>query len=187
MVAGLTVAGSAAVSHDIYAEYLNQGQPDPRKELLVSRITVVVLCMVSVGLGILFQKQNVAFIAVMPMVISASVNFPILILAMYWRRLTTRGAVIGGLVGFVTSILLIVAGPKVWVSIVGAEKALFPYDYPALFTMSAALITMYIVSVFDRSPEAIEDKAKFDDQLVIAELGSASARQQSTLSPKPGN
>ena len=172
VVAGLTVAGSAAVSHDIYAELLCKGKPDQRKEFLISRLTVVVLCGAAIGLGILFQHQNVAFIAVMPMVISASVNFPIIILAMYWRGLTTRGAVVGGLVGFVSSIALIVGGPKVWVSIVGAEAPLFPYDYPALFTMTAAFISMYIVSVTDRSAGSFQDRNLFDNQLVAAELAS---------------
>jgi cation/acetate symporter len=172
VVAGLTVAGSAAVSHDIYAELLSKGKPDPRKEFLISRITVVVLCTAAIGLGILFQNQNVAFIAVMPMVISASVNFPILILALYWRGFTTRGAVVGGLVGFVSSIGLIVSGPKVWVSVFGADVPLFPYDYPALFTMTAAFITMYVFSVTDRSAASVEDRERFDNQLVAAELAS---------------
>jgi cation/acetate symporter len=172
VVAGLTVAGSAAVAHDLYAEMICHGEPDAKRELLISRVTAGVLCMLGVLLGILFQHQNVAFIAVMPMVISASVNFPILILAMYWRRLSTRGAVAGGLVGFVSSIALIIAGPKVWVDIIGAEQALFPYDYPALFTLSAALITMWLVSMLDNSASAKEDRQLFDNQLVAAELAT---------------
>jgi cation/acetate symporter len=171
VVAGLTVAGAAAVAHDIYSQHICDGNPDPKKELLISRITVVVLCGLAVFLGILFKHQNVAFIAVMPMVISASVNFPILIMAMYWRRLSTRGAVAGGLVGFVMSIGLIVVGPKVWVSIIGADAPLFPYDYPGLFSMSAAFVTMVIVSLFDRSAGAKLDQEMFDDQLIAAELG----------------
>jgi cation/acetate symporter len=172
VVAGLTVSGSAAVAHDLYAQYLCDGEPDKHREFLISRITAVVLCVLGILLGILFQHQNVAFIAVMPMVISASVNFPILILAMYWRRLSTRGAVAGGLVGFVSSIGLIIAGPKVWVSIIGAQQPLFPYDYPALFTMSAALVTMVVVSLLDRSSKAAQDRQLFDQQLVAAELGT---------------
>lgn len=171
VVAGLTVAGAAAISHDIYAELICGGKPDVKKELTISRVVVVLLCGLSVVLGILFQNQNVAFIAVMPMVISASVNFPILILTMYWRGLTTKGAVAGGLVGFVSSIGLIIAGPKVWVSVIGAESALFPYDYPALFTMSAAFMTIWMVSHFDRSTSAKQDREKFDQQLLVAEMG----------------
>lgn len=172
VVAGLTVSGSAAVAHDLYAQLMCNGEPDKAKELFLSRLTAVILCVLGVLLGILFQHHNVAFIAVMPMVISASVNFPILILAMYWRGLSTRGAVVGGMVGFIGSIVLIVAGPKVWVSVIGAKAPLFPYDYPALFTMTAAFITMWLVSVLDNSSEAKQDRRLFDEQLVAAELGT---------------
>ncbi len=172
VVAGLIVAGSAAVSHDIYAELICHGKPDQKKEFMLSRISAVVLCSIGVLLAILFQNQNVAFIAVMPLVIAGSVNFPILILAMYWRNLTTKGAVIGGLVGFVSSVALIVMGPKVWVSVIGADAPLFPYDYPGLFTISAAFITMIVVSLFDRSERAEKDRQMFDEQLIAAELAT---------------
>jgi cation/acetate symporter len=172
VVAGLIVAGSAAVSHDIYAELICKGSPDPKKELKLTRIAAVAFCFIGMGISILFQKQNVAFIAVMPLVIAASVNFPILILAMFWRNFTTRGAVAGGIVGFISSVTLIVLGPKVWISIVGAESAIFPYDYPALFTMTAAFVTMYLVSMLDHSHGAKEDRTKFDKQLIASELAT---------------
>ncbi|GAC06196.1 sodium:solute symporter family transporter [Paraglaciecola chathamensis] len=172
VVAGLIVAGSAAISHDIYAELICKRNPDPEKELKLTRIAAVTLCFIGMGISILFQYQNVAFIAVMPLVIAASVNFPILILAMFWRDLTTKGAVAGGVVGLISSVALIVLGPKVWVSIVGAPMAIFPYDYPALFTMTAAFITMFVVSKLDHSAEAAEDRLKFDKQLIASELAT---------------
>lgn len=172
VVAGLIVAGSATVAHDVYAELICKGKPEPEKELKLTRIASVSFCLIGMGISIFFQKQNVAFIAVMPLVIAASVNFPILILAMFWRGFTTRGAVIGGVVGFVSSVSLIVLGPKVWVSIIGAESAIFPYDYPALFTMLAAFITMFIVSKLDKSAAAEQDRSKFDAQLIASELAT---------------
>jgi cation/acetate symporter len=172
VVAGLIVAGSATIAHDVYAELICKGKPEPKKELKITRIAAVSFCLIGMGVSILFQKQNVAFIAVMPLVIAASVNFPILILAMFWRGFTTRGAVVGGIVGFVSSVSLIVLGPKVWVSIIGAESAIFPYDYPALFTMVAAFITMFIVSKLDDSAAAEEDRTKFDSQLIVSELAT---------------
>lgn len=172
VVAGLIVAGSATISHDVYAELICKGNPEPKKELKLTRIAAICFCLVGMGISILFQKQNVAFIAVMPLVIAASVNFPILLLAMFWRGFTTRGAVAGGVVGFVSSVTLIVLGPKVWVSIVGAESAIFPYDYPALFTMVAAFLTMFIVSKLDNSDGAKDDRSKFDQQLIASELAT---------------
>lgn len=172
VVAGLIVAGSATVAHDVYAELICKGKPEPEKELKLTRIAAVSFCLIGMGVSILFQKQNVAFIAVMPLVIAASVNFPILLLAMFWRGFTTRGAVVGGIVGFISSVTLIILGPKVWVSIIGAESAIFPYDYPALFTMVAAFITMFIVSKLDKSAAAEQDRSKFDAQLIASELAT---------------
>lgn len=172
VVAGLIVAGSATIAHDVYAELICKGRPDAKKELKLTRIAAVVFCLLGMGVSILFQNQNVAFIAVMPLVIAASVNFPILLLGMYWRGFTTQGAVVGGIVGFISSVTLIILGPKVWVSIIGAEQALFPYDYPALFTMVAAFLTMFVVSKFDNSQAAQEDRQKFDQQLIASELAT---------------
>lgn len=172
VVAGLTVSGAAAISHDIYAEVICAGKPNEKVESRISRIVVGVLALLAVCLGLLFEDQNVAFIAIMPMVISASVNFPILLLAMYWRGFTTHGAIIGGSVGFVLSIGLIVVGPGVWVKVIGFDAPLFPYDYPALFTMTTAFVVMYIVSILDRSATAQSDREKFAAQLIQAELGA---------------
>ncbi len=172
VVEGWRVSGSATIARDVYAEHSSKGKPETKKEVSIKRSGEVAFCLIGMDVSILFQKQNVAFIAVMPLVIAASVNFPILILAMFWRGFTTRGAVVGGIVGFVSSVSLIVLGPKVWVSIIGAESAIFPYDYPALFTMVAAFITMFIVSKLDDSAAAEEDRTKFDSQLIVSELAT---------------
>lgn len=172
VVAGLTVAGAAAISHDLYAEVFCDGEPDPDKEIKLTRIVTLVLGLLAVGFGIVFQDQNIAIIAALPMVVAASVNFPVLILSMYWENMTTRGAIAGALVGFVSSIGLIVLGPKVWVAVLGYEHALFPYDYPALFTMPAAFLAIWIFSVTDRSARAEIDKEEYRKQLLQAEFGS---------------
>ena len=172
VVAGLTVSGAAAISHDLYAEVLCKGKPDPKTELQLTRITVIVIGVIAVGLGILFQDENVAFIATMPMVVAASVNFPILFLSLFWSGLTTRGAIIGATVGLISSVVLIVIGPQVWVSVLGFEKALFPYNYPALFTMPLAFAVTWFVSVSDRSARATIDRQNYHDLLVQSEYGS---------------
>ncbi len=174
VVAGLTVSGAAAISHDLYAEVLCDGQPDPERELLLTRITTLAIGAIAVLLGILFQNENVAFIATMPMVVSASVNFPILFLSLFWSGFTTRGAIVGALLGLVSSVLLILVGPQVWVSVLGFEAPLFPYDYPALFTMTLAFAACWLFSVTDHSPRAALDRANYGALLVRSELGSSS-------------
>ena len=171
VVAGLTVSGAAAISHDLYAEVICKGRPDSHRELQLTRITTVVIGVIAVILGILFQDENVAFIATMPMVVAASVNFPILFLSLYWPGLTTRGAVIGAIVGLLSSIGLIVIGPQVWVSVLGFERPLFPYNYPALFTLPLALVVTWPVSMTDRSTRGILDRQNYNDLLVRSEYG----------------
>ncbi len=171
VVAGLTVAGAAAIAHDLYAEVICDGRPDPEREIKLTRIVTLVLGLLAVGLGIVFQDQNIAIIATLPMVVAASVNFPVLILSIYWQGMTTRGATAGALVGFVSSIVLIVVGPKVWTAVLGFEQALFPYDYPALFTMPSAFAAIWLFSVTDRSARGSSDRAEFDAMLIKAEMG----------------
>ena len=171
VVAGLTVAGAAAISHDLYAEVICKGAPDPRKELLLTRLTTIVIGVIAIVLGILFEGENVAFIATMPMVVAASVNFPILFLSLFWPGLTTRGAVLGASAGLVSSVVLIVVGPQVWVSVLGFEQALFPYNYPALFTLPFALLVTWLVSVSDGSARGQVDRNNYHALLMRAEFG----------------
>lgn len=171
VVAGLTVAGAAAVAHDLYAKVICKGAPDVKKELNLTRLTTVVLCLAAIGLGIVFQHQNIAFIATLPFVFAATINFPILLLSLYWSGLTTRGAVIGAIGGFILSLLLTITGPKVWVSILGFESPIFPYDYPALFTMPVAFFLIWVFSVTDRTERADLDRANYKRLLIQSEFG----------------
>lgn len=180
VVAGLTLSGAAAISHDVYAEVLKQGNPDPVTELRLTRISVFLIGLAAVLLGIAFQNENVAFIATIPMVVSASVTFPMLLLSLFWSGLTTRGAIWGALVGLVFSIVLILLGPQVWVSVLGNEQAVFPYDYPALFTMPLSFMVMFLVSMADNSERGIVDKENYRALEWRAEFGDSPAGEGAT-------
>ena len=171
VVSGLTLAGASAISHDLYASLFCHGKAQEKREVMVSRISTVILGVVAILLGITFEKQNVAYMVGLAFAIAASVNFPILFFSMYWSRLTTRGAFIGGAAGLLTAILCVLFGPIVWVDILGNTKAIFPYKYPALFSMSIAFISIIIISYLDKSPQAKEEMAAFDDQFVRAQTG----------------
>ncbi len=171
VVSGLTLAGASAISHDLYASLFCHGKAQEKREVMVSRISTIMLGIVAILLGITFEKQNVAYMVGLAFAIAASVNFPILFFSMYWSRLTTRGAFIGGAAGLLTAILCVLFGPIVWVDILGNTKAIFPYKYPALFSMSIAFITIIIISYLDKSPQAKEEEAAFDDQFVRAQTG----------------
>ncbi|WP_434526333.1 cation/acetate symporter ActP [Photorhabdus asymbiotica] len=171
VVAGLTLAGASAVSHDLYANVIKHGKANERDELKVSKITVVILGFVAIGLGILFENQNIAFMVGLAFSIAASCNFPIILLSMYWRKLTTRGALVGGWLGLITAAVLMILGPTIWVSILGHEKPIYPYEYPALFSMIVAFIGSWLFSITDNSLQGIQEREKFRAQFVRSQTG----------------
>jgi cation/acetate symporter len=171
VVSGLALAGASAISHDLYANVLCKGKPDSKSEMRVSRWATIGLGVVAVALGILFKGQNVAFLVALAFGIAASSNFPILLLAMYWKGLTSRGAIWGGLSGLVSSLALVLLSPGVWVKVLHHPEALFPYDYPALFSMPLAFVIAWAVSCLDHSPSANVERDAFEQQSVRAETG----------------
>ncbi|MGL4351157.1 MAG: cation acetate symporter [Plesiomonas shigelloides] len=179
VVAGLTLAGASAVSHDLYANVLHKGQANEAEEIKVSKLTTLVLGLIAIGLGILFEKQNIAFMVGLAFSIAASCNFPVLFLSMYWSKLTTRGAVIGGWAGLITAVTLMILGPTVWVKVLGHAEAIFPYEYPALFSMAVAFIGIFFFSITDKSRSAQEEHAKFLPQFVRSQTGIGAAKASS--------
>ncbi len=178
VVAGLTLSGASAVSHDLYATMIKQGNPPPGSELKVSRITTVALGVVAVLLGIAFEKQNVAFMVSLAFAIAASANFPVLILSLLWKNCTTRGAVIGGFLGLAASLVLTLVSPSVWEATLGYPKgsAPFPYTSPALFSMPLAFAAIWFFSITDKSTNARREREAFTAQQVRAETGLGAER-----------
>lgn len=173
VVAGLTLSGASAVSHDIYATVIKKGKADSASELKVSRITTLVLGVVAVALGIAFEKQNIAFMVSLAFAIAASANFPVLFMSVLWKDCTTRGAVIGGFLGLISSVGLTVVSPSVWEATLGYPKgsALFPYTSPALFSMTIGFVGIWLFSILDRSANAAQERAAFPAQQVRSETG----------------
>ncbi|GAB1392229.1 cation acetate symporter [Rhodocyclaceae bacterium] len=177
VVAGLTLSGASAVSHDLYASVWRHGNVDSATELRVSKITTVILGIVAVMLGILFEKQNVAFMVMLAFSVACSANFPVLFMSVLWKDCTTKGAVAGGTVGLITSVGLTIVSPAVWEATLGNPKgsALFPYGSPAIFSMTAAFLVIWLVSKFDNSAQAQKERALFPDQLTRSETGVGAA------------
>lgn len=171
VVSGLTLAGASAVSHDLYANVYRKGEMNEEREIRVSKITTVILGIVAIGLGVLFEKQNIAFMVGLAFAIAASANFPVLFLSMFWRGLTTRGALIGGGMGLFTAVVLVLLGPIVWVDIFGNEKAIFPSIYPAVYSISLAFAGCWFFSITDKSKTAAKEQEAFDAQFVRSMTG----------------
>ena len=178
VVAGLTLSGASAVSHDLYATVIMKGRPPAGSELRVSRFTTLVLGVIAVLLGIAFEKQNVAFMVSLAFAIAASANFPVLILSLLWKDCTTRGAVIGGTLGLVSSLLLTLLSPSVWEATLGnpAGSAPFPYTSPALFSMTLAFVGIWLFSITDKSRNAQAERAAYPAQQVRAETGIGASK-----------
>jgi cation/acetate symporter len=173
VVAGLTLSGASAVSHDIYATLIKKGKADSAAELKVSRATTLALGALAVTLGIAFEKQNIAFMVSLAFAIAASANFPVLFMSVLWKDCTTKGAVIGGFLGLISSVALTVVSPSVWEATLGNPKgsALFPYTSPALFSMIIGFVGIWLFSILDRSANAAKERAAFAAQQVRSETG----------------
>jgi cation/acetate symporter len=173
VVSGLTLSGASAVSHDLYASVFRHGNVDEATEVRVSRITTVVLGIVAIVLGVLFEKVNVAFMVGLAFAVAASANFPVLLLSIMWKGLTTRGAVIGGFVGLISALVLTIVSPGIWEAVLGYPKgsALFPYVSPALFTIPLSFFCCWLFSVTDSSQTAKSEEAAFEAQYVRSQTG----------------
>lgn len=168
VVSGLILAGASAFSHDLYAHAFRGGKIGEKEELRVTRAAILVLGSLGILLAFTFENQNIAYMATLAFAVSASTNFPVLILSLYWRGLTTRGAIIGGATGLVSTVCLLLLGPTVWVEVLGYATPVFPYKYPALITCPLAFASIYLVSRFDHSDRALRDRAGFEEQCKVA-------------------
>ncbi|HVI51764.1 MAG TPA: cation acetate symporter [Candidatus Sulfotelmatobacter sp.] len=171
VVSGLTLAGASAISHDLYANVFARGRANEQTEVRVSKIASIGLGIIAVLLGIVFEKQNVAYMVGLTFAIAASTNFPVLIMSMFWRGLTTRGAVIGGFIGLAAAVILTVLGPTVWKDVLGNPTAIFPFKYPAIFSMPLAFLSIWFFSIIDNSQRAKDERDAFEAQLVRSETG----------------
>lgn len=176
VVAGLTITGANAISHDLYAQVFHKGKVSHNKEHFVSKIATLGLGIIAIILGLVFEHQNVAYMVGLAFAVAASASFPILVLSMFWKGLTTRGAVAGGSAGLIVSLILIILGPTVWVSVLHHQEAIFPYGGPALFTIPLAFIVSWLVSILDNSPQAQQDRAGFNAQYVRSMTGIGAAQ-----------
>jgi cation/acetate symporter len=146
VVAGLTLSGAAALSHDLWVSVVRKGHADAREQLRVARVATLLLGVVAVALGITFKGQNVAFMVSLAFAIAASANFPALILAIFWRGYTTAGAVTSMVVGTVTTLALIYLSPTIQVDVLGGTGAWFPLKNPALVTVPLSFVAGIVVS-----------------------------------------
>lgn len=173
VVAGLTLSGASAVSHDLYATLLRKGKASSDEERRVSKLTAFSLGVVAVVLGIVFEHENVAFLVMLAFSIACSANFPVLFMSVLWKDCTTRGVTVGGFLGLFSAVVLTILSPVVWEGALAfpVGSAVFPYASPAIVSMPLAFLTIWLASCLDRSPQAMQERVMFEDQLIRSETG----------------
>jgi len=168
VVAGLTLAGASALSHDLYVGVIRKGQSAEKEEVKVAKIATLILGITAIFLGIIFKGQNVAFMVGLAFAVSASANFPALFMSIVWKRFTTKGAVASILTGLVLATVLIILSPTVWVDVFKNPTPIFPLKNPGLISMAAAFIVGIAVSLATREPSA---EAKFEEEKIRTYVG----------------
>jgi cation/acetate symporter len=153
VVAGLALSGAATLSHDLWVNVVRHGEANPREELLVARGATVALALVAIGLGILFKGQNVAYMVGLAFAIAASANFPVLVLSIFWSRLTTAGAQASTFVGTASALLFIYLSPAIQIDVLKHEAAMFPLRNPGVVTIPLAFAVAIVVSLLWPVPE----------------------------------
>jgi len=171
VVSGLTLSGASAVSHDLYASVIRRGRVDEGAEVRVSKIATIFLGVLAIVLGIAFEKVNVAFMVGLAFAIAASSTFPVLLLSMYWKGLTTMGAAVGGWLGLITAVVLTVLSQSIWHDVLGFSAGIFPWGSPAIFSMPLAFIACYVVSVMDHGAQVETEALRFEAQFIRSQTG----------------
>ncbi|HEV8149835.1 MAG TPA: sodium/solute symporter [Gemmatimonadales bacterium] len=171
VVAGLTLSGAAALSHDLWVNVVRKDHATAVEQLRVARIATVGLGVLGVLLGITFKGQNVAFMVGLAFAIAASANFPALVLAIFWRRYTTAGAVTSMVAGTAGALILIYLSPTVQIDILKHASAWFPLRNPALVTMPLSFLLGITVSLLGSRPA---EAAAFDQLERRVHLGATS-------------
>jgi cation/acetate symporter len=165
VVAGLTLSGAAALSHDLWVNVIRRGEVGAGEQLKVARISTIGLGLLAIALGITFKGQNVAFMVSLAFAIAASANFPALVLSIFWRRCTTAGAVASMLVGTIATLTLIYLSPTIQVDILKHPGAWFPLKNPALVTIPLSFLTGIVVSLMSSEKSAVAGFAALERRM----------------------
>ena len=170
VVAGLTLSGAAALSHDLWVNVVRHGDAPHDEQLRVARLASVLLGVLAVTLGLLFKGQNVAFMVGLAFALAASGNFPALVLSIYWQRFTTAGAVTAIVTGTTVAAVLIYLSPTIQIDILHHQQAWFPLKNPALVSMPLAFLVAVAVSLIAPEPAASAGFAAKERRMILGEL-----------------
>jgi cation/acetate symporter len=173
VVAGLTLAGAATLSHDLWVHVVRHGAASEREQLTVARAATIVLGVLAIVLGIIFKGQNVAYMVGLAFAIAASANFPALVLSMFWRKFTTRAAQTSMLAGTISSLLLIYYSPTIQVDVLKNAAAWFPLRNPGLVSIPLSFAVAVVVAMVWPEAEAEARFAEVEHRVHAIKMPSA--------------
>jgi cation/acetate symporter len=136
---------------------------------------------------LLGPNANVAFLVALAFAVAASANLPVIVLSLFWKRFTTRGAVCGLGTGLVASILLIIIGPSIMgIDAPGATAAahliqarpIFPLENPGILSIPLGFVGAILGTLIGREPAAA---AKYDELSFAAASTGIGAEKASGL------
>ena len=166
VVAGLAISASASLAHDIYNGVIKHGKATEQQQLKVSRITVVVIGIVSIVLGIGAMGQNIAFLVALAFAVAASANLPTIIYSLFWRRFNTRGALFSIYGGLLSTLVLIFFSPAVSGSetamLPNADWAIFPLSNPGIISIPFGFLMGIIGTFLGKSDEFPDKEAEME-------------------------
>ncbi|GGK17261.1 hypothetical protein GCM10010965_07880 [Caldalkalibacillus thermarum] len=147
VVCGVVIAASTAFAHDFYRHVLCRGYATERAQMWVAKCAAIGVATLSIVLSIGLQRLNVAVIVSLIFCISASVNFPVLLLTIYWRKFTAVGAVCAMLTGLISSVGFLVLSPHLselfsgfntggWISLNNPGIMTIPLSFAAAYAGS---------------------------------------------------
>lgn len=159
VVAGLTITASASFAHDIYSSVIKKGNVTAKQEVRVARITTLVIGFLAIAGGIGVQGQNVAFLVALAFAVAASANLPTILFSLFWKRFTTRGAVMSMVGGLLTAVVLIAFSPVVSGNPTamlgeGVDFAIFPLKNPGIVSIPVGFFLAWFGSVTDKNQES---------------------------------
>ena len=166
VVAGLAITASASFAHDIYNGVIKHGQATEQSQLRVSRITVVVIGLVSIVMGIGAMGQNIAFLVALAFAIAASANLPTILYSLFWKRFNTTGALFSMYGGLISTLVLIALSPAVSGSeksmISSVDFSLFPLSNPGIVSIPLAFLLGIIGTFIGKKDEFPEKRVEME-------------------------
>jgi cation/acetate symporter len=182
VVAGVLMAASGAAAHDVYGMVLRKGGATDREEIVAGRVGVAVIGAIGAIIALVAGPTfNVQLLVGMTFAVAASANFPVLLLALTWRRFNSIGAMVGIAFGLISSITLIILSPLVWSPKTAAP---FPLGNPAIVSVPLGFIGCVIGTWLGRRERLGLDS--FDEVRVrgMTGLGAEGASAKRSVAPR---